>query len=111
MLINKKTIKARGIKLFVKQGGKEVARAFLYIMKNDLHKESFCLMEDVFVDEKLRGQGIGTTLVKKIIAEAKKNKCYKLITTSRHKRPKVHALYERLGFKNHGLEFRIDFKK
>ncbi len=65
-------------------------------------------MEDVFVDKKLRGQGIGTILVKKIIAEAKKNKCYKLIATSRHKRPRVHAFYEKLGFKNHGLEFRVD---
>lgn len=87
-----------------------MARAYLYIMKNDLHKEPFGLMEDVFVDENLRGQGIGTELVKKVIKTARENKCYKLIATSRHENPRVRVLYERLGFKNHGLEFRIDFK-
>lgn len=35
--------------------------------------------------------------------------CYKLIATSRTSRPKVHELYHRLGFTQHGVEFRIDF--
>lgn len=108
MRIDKKIIQTKGIKLFIKQNGKVVARAFLYIMKNDLHKEPFGLMEDVFVDENLRGQGIGTDLVNKVIEAAKENRCYKLIATSRHERPQTHALYEQLGFKNHGVEFRID---
>ncbi|MEO0537352.1 MAG: hypothetical protein AAF215_26285 [Cyanobacteria bacterium P01_A01_bin.123] len=35
--------------------------------------------------------------------------CYKLIATSRTSRPKVHDLYQRLGFTQQGFEFRIDF--
>jgi len=35
--------------------------------------------------------------------------CYKLIATSRTSRPKVHELYQRLGFENHGVEFRMNF--
>jgi GNAT superfamily N-acetyltransferase len=66
-------------------------------------------MEDVFVDESLRGQGIGTELVNLLIAEAKNRGCYKLIATSRHERPKVHDLYAKLGFHNRGVEFRMDF--
>lgn len=108
MQINKKKLSSKGIKLFIKQDGKEVARAFLYIMKNDLHDEPFGFMEDVFVDESLRRQGIGTDLVNKVIEAAEENRCYKLIATSRHERPQARALYERLGFKNHGIEFRID---
>lgn len=109
MEIQQKDIQARGIKFSVERDGHEVARAHLYIMNNGLHPEPFGLMEDVFVDASLRGQGIGTELVKQLIAKAKEVGCYKLVATSRHARPKVHELYERLGFKNHGVEFRIDF--
>ncbi|MFA6533999.1 MAG: GNAT family N-acetyltransferase [Patescibacteria group bacterium] len=109
MEIKQTDITARGIKFFVMENGAEVARAHLYLMANGLHTKPFGLMEDVFVDESLRGQGIGTELVQKLIEAAKDAGCYKLIATSRHSRPKVHELYEKLGFKNHGVEFRIDF--
>jgi GNAT superfamily N-acetyltransferase len=109
MEFKKENKECKGIKLFAEKDGKEIARATLYVMSNDLHEEPFGLMEDVLVSEELRGQGIGTELVKKIIEEAKEQNCYKLVATSRHSREKVHVLYERLGFKNHGLEFRMDF--
>lgn len=108
--IDKKTVKSYGIKFFVNKDGKEVARAFLYIMNNDLRKEPFGLLEDVFVDETLRGQGIGTELINSVIAEAKKIGCYKLVATSRYERTAVHSLYEKLGFEKFGLEFKMYFK-
>jgi len=108
--INKKELNIKGIKLFVEREGKEVGRAFLYLLKNDLHDHPYGIVEDVYVEESLRGQGVGTELVNELIEEAKRLNCYKLIATSRHERPKVHALYEKLGFKNHGLEFRMDFE-
>ncbi|NMG11641.1 GNAT family N-acetyltransferase [Brasilonema sp. UFV-L1] len=77
-------------------------------MHNDLHNEPFGLMEDVFVDENYRGKGYGTQLVKKIIEIAREYRCYKLIATSRSSKPKVHELYQRLGFEEHGVEFRIN---
>jgi len=77
-------------------------------MNNDLHDRPFGLMEDVYVHESVRGQGIGTKLVKEIIKIAKAQGCYKLIATSRHARTKVHELYLTLGFADHGKEFRID---
>jgi GNAT superfamily N-acetyltransferase len=98
-----------GFKFSVKENGKEIGRAYLYLMNNDLHSQPFGLMEDVFIDESQRGKGAGTALVKHIIKTAKKLGCYKLIATSRHSRPKVHRLYEKLGFKDYGKEFRIDF--
>tara|TARA_Y100000034_G_scaffold136068_2_gene210598 strand:+ start:1597 stop:1920 length:324 start_codon:yes stop_codon:yes gene_type:complete len=103
-----KEIKSRGIKVYFEEEGKEIARAFLYIMHNDLHKEPFGLLEDVYVDESLRGQGKGTKMVNKIIELAKENKCYKLIATSRYPREKVHKLYLKLGFEDWGKEFRIN---
>ena len=109
MDIEKATAKCEGIRLFIHSDGKEAARAYLFVMWNSLHAAPFGLLEDVYVDESLRGQGLGTQIVNAVIAEAKAQGCYKLVATSRYTRPKVHELYERLGFKDHGKEFRIDF--
>ena len=98
------------VKFVAKENGQEVGRAFLYLISNDLHSEPYGLLEDVFVEETGRGKGIGKALVRAVIDEAKKRSCYKLIATSRTSRAEVHAWYERLGFKNYGLEFRIDFR-
>ena len=65
-------------------------------------------LEDVFVDESQRGSGLGTALVKEVIAAARETGCYKLIATSRASRHRVHELYERLGFENYGVEFRMN---
>jgi GNAT superfamily N-acetyltransferase len=99
---------ARGIRFSISNGDGEVARAYLYVMTNDLHDEPFGLLEDVYVAESERGGGLGTELVNEVIAAAREAGCYKLVATSRASRSKVHALYERLGFTNYGLEFRMD---
>ncbi|MFH1583297.1 MAG: GNAT family N-acetyltransferase [Candidatus Falkowbacteria bacterium] len=108
MDIKQEKIKAGGIKLHVEDNGKEIARAYLYILKN-IHDQPFGFMEDVFVDENYRSKGLGTKLIKELIKAAKQNNCYKLIGNSRQERLKVHAMYEHLGFKDWGKEFRIDF--
>ena len=101
---------ARGIRFSVSHAGAEVARAYLYVMTNDLHDAPFGLLEDVFVAESERGSGLGTALVNEVVAAAREAGCYKLVATSRASRPKVHELYERLGFENYGLEFRMNLK-
>jgi GNAT superfamily N-acetyltransferase len=99
---------ARGIRFSIRSGDREVARAYLYVMANDLHEKPFGLLEDVFVAESERGGGLGTALVNAVIEAAREARCYKVVATSRASRPKVHALYERLGFANYGLEFRLN---
>ena len=108
MEIKQKIINAQAIKFFIEDDGKEIARAYLYILKNN-HEQPFGFMEDVFVDENFRSQGLGTKLLEELIRKARQNNCYKLIGTSRYERPKVHNLYIGLGFKDWGKEFRIDF--
>ncbi|MBI4281741.1 GNAT family N-acetyltransferase [Candidatus Uhrbacteria bacterium] len=108
MEINKIEKQSVAIKFIAKEKSKEIGRAFLYLIYNDLHTEPYGLLEDVFVDEASRGKGIGNTLVLAVIHEAKKRGCYKLIATSRESRHAIHTWYERLGFKNYGLEFRMD---
>lgn len=109
MEIRKDLIKSEGIRFNITKDGSEVARARLYLLYNDLHDRPFGFLEDVFVDEKYRQQGIGTKIVKQIVDEAKARGCYKLIATSRYSSDKVHEFYKRLGFNDHGKEFRINF--
>ena len=109
MDFERRNVEANGIRVSVIDEGTEVGRAYLYLMGNDLHNQPFGLMEDVYIDDAYRGQGVGSELVKLVIKLAKEANCYKLIATSRTSRPKVHELYQRLGFTQHGVEFRINF--
>ncbi len=105
--IEKNTV---GIKVFVEENGEELGRAWLYLIYNDLHSDPYGLLEDVFVKEDKRGRGVGKKLLEKIISEARERKCYKIIGTSRMSRDMVHEWYKRLGFREYGLEFRMDLK-
>ena len=44
MDVDRKTLAAQGIRFSVSADAVEVARAYLYLMHNDLHKEPFGLM-------------------------------------------------------------------
>lgn len=108
MEVQKKEMVIEGVKFFIEEQGREIARAYLYLLKNDLHKEPFGFIEDVFVNEFYRKKGYGTEILKAIIEEAKQKGCYKLICTSRYSRKKVHEIYQKLGFEDYGKEFRLD---
>lgn len=96
------------IKILLEEEGKTIGWAYLYLIRNDLHKEPYGFLENVFIEEQYRGRGLGSMLVSHVVEEAKKLGCYKIIGTSRNEKTDVHKFYERLGFKNYGLEFRID---
>ena len=51
--------KSYAIKVTAEEGGKILGWAYLYIMFNDLHKEPFGFLENVFVEESKRGKGVG----------------------------------------------------
>src|SRR3989344_8309883 len=108
MDIKKQQINASGIKILGVENSKTVGRAFLYLLKNDLHEQPFGFLEDVFVEEAFRGRGIGSKLVEAVIAEAKSQGCYKLICTAGQSKPAIHAFYEKFGFNKWGSEFRMD---
>lgn len=97
------------IKLIVEEDGEMQGWCYIYVLKNDLHDKPFALLENVYIDEKHRSRGLGKQLVGRAVEVAEAKGCYKIIGTSRHEKPGVHRFYENLGFRNHGLEFRIDF--
>ncbi len=108
MKISKSAKTSKYIKLEIKDGKKVVGRAFLYVIKNDLHERPYGLLEDLFVSEAFRGQGLGRALLSRVLTEAKRLKLYKIVGTSRTSRAAVHAMYIKFGFKKYGYEFRIN---
>lgn len=104
-------VEAKAVRFSVKRDKREVGHAYLYFLVNDLHKEPFGFIEDVFVDEAFRGEGIGEELIAALLELARDAQCYKLIAASRNDgtRQKVHDWYQRLGFRDYGTEFRLDF--
>jgi GNAT superfamily N-acetyltransferase len=108
--MDKQIVNTTGLRFSIKRDKKEVGRAYLYLLKNDLHSQPFGLLEDVFVDSGYRGTGVANELLAAVMAEAK-GSCYKLIATSRNDgtRTTVHEWYTRLGFVDYGTEFRINF--
>lgn len=69
-------------------------------------------IEDVVVDDKFRGKGIGTTLIKKLIIKAKKLHLKKLDLTSNPKRVEANKLYLRLNFFKYETNvYRMKFEK
>lgn len=103
------TVETTGFRFAIARDGKEVGRASLFLITNDLHAAPYGLLEDVFVEEAYRGQGLATELVHAVITKAKALGCYKLIGTSRNERPGVHAMYEGMGFEKYGAAFRMNF--
>ncbi len=107
MQINHKKINIECVRVSAEDGGKEIGRAFLYILKNNLRDEPFGYFEDLFVNENFRGQGVGTKLIKEIIRLAKDNNCYKIVATARYEKENVHGLYKKIGFEDFGKEFKM----
>jgi GNAT superfamily N-acetyltransferase len=68
------------------------------------------LVEDVVVERKARGRGIGRRMMAFAMNEAALTGCYKLVLSSNLERTGAHSFYERLGFRQHGLSFQIDFE-
>jgi ribosomal protein S18 acetylase RimI-like enzyme len=58
-------------------------------------------VEGVVVDESHRGEGIGTLIMKKIIAVAKEKKIGIIELTSGKQREAANKLYKELGFEKH----------
>lgn len=111
MEITKSESKGSVIKFTANDNGKTVGWALLYIIQNDRHDEPYGLLENVFVEKEFRSKGIGRQLVEMAIAEAKSRGCYKLLGTSRHSNTAAHKFYEKFGFQNWGVEFRMDLKE
>lgn len=80
----------------------------LLIMDNLAHLGTpSAVVEDVVVDEALRGRGIGGAMMEFAMQVAAEIGCYKLTLSSNLRRGDAHAFYRSLGFEQHGLSFYV----
>ena len=94
----KELLKSKGIHLFVAENGNKQIAGMLTIGTYDIPTGTKVWIEDVVVDESLRGKGIGRELTLFAIDFAK-SKGYKAIElTSRPSRIAANQLYRDLGF-------------
>jgi len=63
------------------------------------------IIEDVVVDPKWQGRGVGKMMMEKALRICNQKGCYKAVVSSNRKREGAHAFYESLGFERHGYSF------
>lgn len=66
------------------------------------------VVEDVVVDEELRGRGIGAEMMRFALDYCRGRGCYKLALSSNVRRTEAHDFYEGLGFRRHGFSFLVE---
>lgn len=102
-------VRDKNIRLVVaKEGTQIVGMATLILMIAPNGKRA--KVEDVVVDEKYRGKGIGEKISKKLVAIAKSKKVRRIELTTGQRRIAAHRLYEKIGFKKKDSDvYRITF--
>ncbi len=112
MIIEAISVPAKETKFFARtrENNEEVARSFIVVARNGLHKSPFALLEDVSVAPGYREMGIGGSFVDRVIDEARAENCYKLISTVRFDRSNLFAWYAKKGFMPWGIEFRMNLE-
>lgn len=65
------------------------------------------ILEDMVVDGRARGQGIGQALIGRAVEWARDWKCYKLALSSHQDREMAHRFYAAMGFAPHGVSLSL----
>jgi GNAT superfamily N-acetyltransferase len=85
-----------------------VGTADLFVVANLTHGGmSWAIVENVVVDEKQRGTGVGRALMEEVVARCREVGCYKIQLLSRSHRVAAHAFYQHLGFEPSATGFRL----
>jgi len=93
----------------VEKKNKLVGTAMLHFQKKLIRNGSIAaFIEEVFVDEKERGKGIGSMLIQHLIKEAKNHGCYKIVLSCFDART---TFYQRCGFRKESNTMRINLLK
>jgi GNAT superfamily N-acetyltransferase len=99
-LFDDAVVPASPFKLFFALGGDELCGMLsLAITPTTQVAGHFGYVDDVFVLEQYRGQGIGTKLMREAVNYARESGCVRIELGTRRDNIRARQLYERLGFK------------
>lgn len=84
--------------LVAEVGGEIRGTCALAFLPNINHGAApYCILENMVVDQSVRGSGVGKALVDRAVELARQKGCYKLSLTSNLKRADAHRFYESAG--------------
>lgn len=83
----------------IEKNGRLLGMGWIFPRQTLLRKQA--VIEDMIVDEKYRGQGLGEKILLDLISWAKKNGVEVVELTTNPKRIAANALYQKVGFKLH----------
>lgn len=100
--------------LVAESGGEVIGTVTLVVVPNLTHNGApWAQVENMVVDELLRGSGVGRALIDECLRIAKDFGCYKVQLQSGNQRREgpndAHAFYRRLGFELSSAGFRLYF--
>jgi predicted N-acetyltransferase YhbS len=96
--------------LVAEEQGEVVGSVVLLIVPNLSHEAlPWAVVENLVVDQRYQGKGLGRILMEYAIARAKEAGCYKIGLSSNKRRREAHRFYSSLGFKASSQGFRLYF--
>jgi len=97
-------------RVLIAEIGGEIAGSLQIVTVAGLSRQGAkrAIIESVRVCSKLRGQNVGTALMKEAIAQSRAAGCKLVQLTSDKRRPRAHLFYRRLGFEQSHVGFKLD---
>ncbi len=96
--------------LVIEENGEVAGTMVLVIIPNLAHRTlPWALVEDVVIDHRYRGRGLGQQLMEYAITRAKELGCYRISLSSNKSRHDAHRFYRSLGFEAASEGFRLYF--
>lgn len=68
-----------------------------YLFHRTIWMEEACYLQDLFVDETARGNGVARALIERVAQEARQHNASKLYWTTRHDNTTARALYDKIA--------------
>jgi len=92
----------------VAEDGRQIMGMTTFNFQNSTWSENGqCLLEDLFVDETIRGQGIGRALIDAVIDEAKKRGCSRVYWNTDETNQTARKLYDTYVLESGKRQYRV----
>lgn len=94
--------------LVAERDGNLLGTCSLHLIEHIAHNFArSAVLEDMVVDSRARGQGIGQALIRRAAEQAREWDCYKLALSSHLQREAAHRFYAAMGFSAHGVSLAL----